>query len=57
MLHECSPGESLARTAFMHQDDKGNNALKPHTVLKGLTRKPGDGENKKWEKIRPYWPC
>ena len=35
-MHECSPGESLTRAAFMHHDDKGHSSLKHCSVLKGL---------------------
>ena len=36
MMHESSPGELLARAAFMHHDDQGHDALRHHAVLKGL---------------------
>ena len=36
MMHECSPGELLARAAFMHHVDQGHDALMHHAVLKGL---------------------
>ena len=36
MMLECSTGELLARTAFMHHDDQGNDVLMHYAVLKGL---------------------
>ena len=36
MMLECSPGELLARAAFMHHDDQGQDALRHDAVLKGL---------------------
>ena len=38
MKHECSPGEPLARAAFMPNNDKGQNTLKHHATIKGLTQ-------------------
>ena len=43
MMLECSTGESLARAAFMHHDDQGDDALMNHapqlfiTVFWGYT--------------------
>ena len=37
MMLECSPGELLARDAFMHHDDHGHDASMHYAVLKGLT--------------------
>ena len=37
MVHECSSGELLGRTAFMHHVDHGHNSLKHYAALKGLT--------------------
>ena len=38
MMLKCSTGELLTSAAFMHHDDKGNDALMHHSVLsvKGL---------------------
>ena len=36
IMLECSTGELLARAAFMHHDDQGHDALRYHSVLKGL---------------------
>ena len=36
MVLECSTGELLARDAFMHRDDQGDDALMHCVVLKGL---------------------
>ena len=35
-MHECSPGELLARAVFMHYADKGHSELKHYTTFKGL---------------------
>ena len=37
MMLECSTGELLIRSAFMHHDDQGHDALRHDAVLKGLT--------------------
>ena len=31
-IHECSPGELLARAAFMHHDHEGHNVLKHYAA-------------------------
>ena len=36
MMLECSPGELLARAAFMHHDNHGHAALMRYAILKGL---------------------
>ena len=36
MMYECSPGELLAKSAFMHNSDKGHRASKQCAALKGL---------------------
>ena len=36
MIHSCSTGELLTKTAFMHYADKGHNTLKYYVALKGL---------------------
>ena len=36
MMLEGSADELLARAAFMHHDDQGQDALMHHAVLKGL---------------------
>ena len=41
MVHECNPGELLARAAFMHHIDKGHTAFKSYAALTGLGG--GDG--------------
>ena len=37
MILECSPGEILARAAFMYHGNQWYNALKHYAVRKGLT--------------------
>ena len=37
MLLECSPGELLTRSAFMHHDDQWHDALIRYAGLKGLS--------------------
>ena len=32
MMHECSPGESLAKTSYMHYDDQEHSTLHPYAV-------------------------
>ena len=39
MMHKCSTAKKPARAAFMHHDDKGHNAWKHYTALKGLIDK------------------
>ena len=39
MMHAWSTCESLTRAEFMHHEDKGDNVLKHHMVLKGLNLK------------------
>ena len=36
MMLKCSPGELLAKVAFMHYDDKGRNTVRHYVDLKGL---------------------
>ena len=36
MMLECSPGELLARAAFMHHDYQGHYVLRHDAVLNGL---------------------
>ena len=36
-MHECSPGELIARAALMHHDGKGLGASLCYAALKGLT--------------------
>ena len=36
MMLKCSPGQLLARVAFMHHDDQGHDELRHDAVLKGL---------------------
>ena len=36
LMNEWSPGELLARVAFMHYDVKGRGTLKHYAVFKGL---------------------
>ena len=37
MLHGCSPGELLTRTAFMHHDDQGQRSLEHSAAVTRLS--------------------